>query len=91
MGKERKGMTDTYEGGYKAAVLNINTFLENVERKHGTRLAKVLRSRKQYTAFVASLLNLLMTNPNERLKFQRYGGDIGFKLGPDGKIVSFIE
>ena len=69
----------------------INTFLENAEQDHGTRLAKVLRSRKQYAAFVASLLNLLMTNPNERLKFQRYGGNVGFKLCPDGTIISFIE
>ena len=73
-------MTDTYTGGYKKALLDIEEMLK-------TKMFGYCRSKKQYEKLLKSFLKRLLQNPDELEKFMDYTGHCAFLISPENEIL----
>lgn len=73
-------MTDTYNGGYKKALLDILNILDN------QFLFKELKSKKQYDKRLKQLLQLLLNNPIALDSFK--DGVCWFKIDKENNLIS---
>ena len=69
-------MLDTYRGGYKKAMLDLSNLLENPE------FGANCKSKKQFSALVKSMLNLLLTDPLTFDHMLEYG-ELVCKISPN--------
>ena len=58
-------MIESYNGGYKKALLDLKVFIEDWKT-----IDEECKTKKQYKAMLLSLLNLLLTNPEELDNFK---------------------
>lgn len=80
-------MTDSYSGGYKAALLDIYNFLQPDRRP----VAWTGDSKKKYQTIVLSLLKLLLQNDIAREEFMNLGGYVWVKQSENGEILDVGE
>ena len=76
-------MTDTYNGGYKKAALDIANFLSD----HSESIKWFCNTKKKYETMINSLLRLLMTDPVFRERFQ--SGVYNVSLNNKGEIIPY--
>ena len=76
-------MRDTYEGGYKKALLDVLNFMNS-------DIVKVCKSKKQYEHMLSSLLRLLLYNHDMFEIFMQYGGNCGYTYNVESKEIKTL-
>lgn len=71
-------MTDTYRGGYKKALLDIEEVLDS-------GMFGYCKTRNQYNKMLKSLINMLLTDPKALETFMSYVEHCTFMIG-DGVL-----
>lgn len=70
-----------HDDGYFSCLLDMKKFIENSEKLG-------IRSVKKQHNYIASFIELLLSNREARREFMHYQ-EIGFKLNKDFKIVEY--
>ena len=73
-------MIENYNGGYKKALLDLKNFIQDK-----SLIDLECKSKKQYKAMLSSLLNLLLTSPEDFENFK--SGLWSFKMNPKTKEI----